>query len=142
MTKVLSKLLNRTAHRLVLGLIFVGAGVLHFVVPDFYIKIMPPFLPAPRFLVYASGGLELLGGLGLLTPLLFRPAAAGLALLLVAFFPVHVYMLINPAAVNAGSVSPLLLWLRLGFQFVLITWVLWSAGLLGEVRGGLKGSES
>ena len=48
-------------------------------------------------------------------------------------------MLVNPAAVNAESVSPLLLWLRLGFQFVLIAWVLWSAGLLGGgVRGGLE----
>ena len=139
---MLSKLFNRSAHRLVLGLIFVGAGVLHFVAPDFYLKIMPPFFPVPRFLVYASGGLELLGGLGLLTPLLFRPAAAGLALLLVAFFPVHIYMLVNPAAVNAASVSPLLLWLRLGFQFVLIAWVLWSAGLVGNVSRGPGRRES
>ena len=139
MKNVLSNVFNRSAHRLVLGFLFVGAGVLHFVVPDFYLRIMPPFFPAPRFLVYASGGLELLGGLGLLTPRLFRPAAGGLALLLVAFFPVHVYMLVNPAAVNAGSVSPLLLWLRLGFQFVLIAWVLWSAGLLREsLRRGLE----
>ena len=142
MNNTLSKLFNRNAHRLVLGLIFVGAGILHFVAPNFYFKIMPPFLPAPRFLVLASGGLELLGGLGLLTPLLFRPAAAGLALLVVSFFPVHVYMLVNPAAVNAGSVSPLLLWLRLGFQFVLIAWVLWSAGLLGDVSRGPRRRES
>ena len=81
--------------------------------------------------MYASGGLELLGGLGLLTPLLFQPAAAGLALLLVAFFPVHVYMLLNPAAVNAESVSPLLLWLRLGLSV--------RAHRVGAVVGGAVG---
>ena len=52
-----------------------SAGVLHFVNPAFYVALIPPFLPAPLFLVYASGVAELVTGLGLLWPRCRRVAA-------------------------------------------------------------------
>jgi uncharacterized membrane protein len=38
-----------------MGLFFVVAGVNHFLRPDFYMKIMPPYLPWHFPLVYLSG---------------------------------------------------------------------------------------
>lgn len=109
--------------RLVLALLFVGAGVLHFVRPEPYLRIMPPYLPAHLQLVYISGAAEILGGLGLLLPATRRLAGWGLILLLVAVFPANIYMLQTH---GAGLSVPLwALWLRLPLQAVLIAWVWW-----------------
>ncbi len=88
-------------------------------------RIVPPFLPAPFTLVYLSGFFEIAGGLGLLSGVA-RLAAYGLIALLVAVFPANVYMALEPARAGAAAVSPLLLWLRLPLQVVLIGWLLWS----------------
>ena len=51
--------------RTLLGLVFVVAGLLHFIAPGTYERIMPPYLPLHRELVYLSGACEVAGGLGL-----------------------------------------------------------------------------
>lgn len=56
------------------GPFFIVAGALHFVIPGAYHRIMPPYVPAPRAMVYASGVAEMAGGAGLLTAR-SRPAA-------------------------------------------------------------------
>ena len=47
---------------------YVGAGTLHFVRPEFYLRIMPPYIPWHVAMVQVSGAFEILGGLGLLLP--------------------------------------------------------------------------
>ncbi|UOQ75431.1 DoxX family protein [Hymenobacter sp. 5516J-16] len=107
--------------RYVLALLFFGAGVLHFLSPGPFMRIVPPYLPAPLLLVYLSGAAEIAGGLGLLLPATRRLAGWGLVLLLVAVFPANVYMLQTH---GAGLAVPLwALWLRLPLQLVLIVWV-------------------
>lgn len=51
-----------------LAVFFFGAGASHFANPDFFVGIMPPYLPAHLELVYLSGLLEILGGVALLAP--------------------------------------------------------------------------
>ncbi len=109
--------------RVVTGLVFVVAGVLHFVVPGTYERIMPPYLPLHRGLVYGSGAAEVLGGLGLL-PRRTRPAAGvGLILLLLAVLPANVQMLIDARAADKPTRWLALLWLRLALQPVLAAWI-------------------
>jgi len=80
--------LARQIFRYLLAIFFVGAGVMHFVSPDFYVAIMPPYLPWHLPLVWISGGFEILGGIGVLFPHpLRRWAGWGLVALLVAVFP-------------------------------------------------------
>ena len=56
---------------------------------------MPAFLPAPLFLVYLSGFLEIVFG-GLLLPEATRPWAAwGIILLLILIFPANIQMALN-----------------------------------------------
>lgn len=50
------------------GPFYVFAGVLHFVMPKVYMRIMPRWLPAHRELVYASGVAEIVGGAALMHP--------------------------------------------------------------------------
>ena len=58
-----------------LALLFVAAGVLHFWMPDFYVRIMPPYLPWHLELVYLSGIAEIVLGILLLIPRFQRLAA-------------------------------------------------------------------
>jgi uncharacterized membrane protein len=105
------------------GPFFVFAGVMHFVIPKAYRRIMPPYVPAPAAMVYASGVAEIVGGAGLMTG---RRRLAGWWLIatLVAVFPANLHMALHPEDypdVPGGAVS---LWARLPFQGVFVAWVL------------------
>jgi uncharacterized membrane protein len=46
----------------------VFAGAIHFISPNFFLKIMPPYLPLHLELVYLSGVFEMVLGICLLSP--------------------------------------------------------------------------
>jgi uncharacterized membrane protein len=49
--------------RALAGPFFVLADAMHFVQPRTYVRIVPPYVPRHRELVYASGVAEAIGGL-------------------------------------------------------------------------------
>lgn len=111
-----------------------GAGALHFVIPRPYESIVPPALPRPREIVYASGIAEIVGGLAVL-PSRARPwAGRWLIALLLAVFPANVYHAVAADEIPGQPVPRPLLWLRLPLQGVLIAWV-WRAT---EASGALR----
>jgi uncharacterized membrane protein len=101
--------------------IFIVAGAAHFVVPEGFVRIVPPYLPAPKALVLISGAFEILGGVGVLVPETRAVAGWGLILLLLAVFPANVHMALHPE--GFAPIPAWVLWLRLPLQFVLIAWV-------------------
>ncbi len=104
----------------IFGILFVAAGIGHFVAPGFYMKIMPPYLPLHRELVLISGVAEVALGLLLLVPKTSRFAAWGLIALLVAVFPANIYVYQNRESFpQLPSFAHLL---RLPMQAVLILW--------------------
>ena len=110
--------------RYVLALLFVLAGIWHFVHPATYLAIMPSWLPQPLALIYVSGVFEILGGLGLLPARTRRMASWGLLALLLAVFPANLYMaLIHEQLGILGWVA----WGRLPLQLPLMWWV-WRVG--------------
>ncbi|WP_435365554.1 DoxX family protein [Haloarchaeobius sp. DYHT-AS-18] len=132
MNDALDRLLARLKRPLlyVMGVLYVVAGVMHFVVPDVYAQIVPPVLPAPLALVYLSGVAEIGLGIGVMIPRTRRVAAWGLVALLVAIFPANLYMATSdvvlvgaPAAIRDPSAFGR--WARLPFQAVLILWAWW-----------------
>ncbi len=115
------------AVRSLAGPFFVLAGVMHFVIPRTYRRIMPPYVPAHKAMVYASGVAEIAGGVGLMSRGWRRLAGWWLAATLVAVFPANLHMALNPDRypdVPGGKVA---LWARLPFQGVFIGWVLGAA---------------
>jgi uncharacterized membrane protein len=106
-----------------LAVFFVVAGSLHFLHPEAYLVIMPPFLPEPRLLVAVSGLCETAGGIGILFPRVRRVAGWGLIALLVAVFPANIYAAV--ARVPLFGLAPAWLWARLPFQILFIAWVWW-----------------
>ncbi len=116
--------------RLIVAVVFVLAGVLHFVIAPFYLAMMPPWLPAHALLVQVSGVAEIVLGLGVLIDRTRVMAGWGLLALLVAVFPANVQMLLNAIDAQASAVSITMLVLRLPLQWVIGRWV-----YRGVVRG-------
>lgn len=102
-----------------MGVLYIVAGVMHFVFPAPYLKIMPKILPYPLGLVYLSGLAEILCGVGLFFDQTRIPAAWATIALLIAIFPANINMALHPDQFN---ISPWLLYLRLPLQIVLIWW--------------------
>lgn len=103
-----------------MALLYFTAGVNHFIHPAFYLKIMPPWIPVHKELVFISGIAEVLFAMLLLFPVTRRFAAWGIIALLVAVFPANIQMMLNYMDENNTR-----LWisiLRLPLQIVLIWW--------------------
>ena len=99
---------------------YVVAGVYHFINPNFYKKIMPPWLPRHYFFIYFTGVCEIVFGL-LLIPKQTRKAAAWCIIaLLVAVFPANIQMMLN--LWHQQSPHLWLAILRLPLQLLLIAW--------------------
>jgi uncharacterized membrane protein len=113
---------------------FVYIGVTHFTRPEFFTAIVPPWLPAPLALVYASGVAEIAGGLGVLPPQTRRLAGWGLIALLIAVYPANLYMALEPDAFVAQGTPLWALYARLPFQFLFIAWAWWATRPDGELR--------
>ncbi len=104
------------------GVLFVAAGLLHFVRPAMYEQIVPPQLGHASALVALSGIAEVAGGLGLLIPRTRRAAGIGLVALLLAVWPANIYMAVE-AKHFAAAAPAWTLWARVPLQVVLIWWV-------------------
>jgi uncharacterized membrane protein len=102
---------------------YVLAGVNHFVAPEFYLRLMPDYLPWHLALVYVSGVAELVLGVAVLIPRLRRLAAWGIIALLVAVFPANVHAAVQEIPLIAGD--PFWNWVRLPFQALFIAWAWW-----------------
>lgn len=124
------------------GLFFIGAGVMHFLMPARYEAMIPPELPAPRLLVLLSGVFEVAGGVGMLLKRTRPLAALGLVALLLAVLPANIH---EARANTASHVLPMpdwYFWLRIPFQAVYVAWVAWAGGLwrtFGRARLAAQG---
>lgn len=103
-----------------LSAFFTYAGFHHLFAPDFYVSIMPPWIPAHLALVYISGVFEIMGGIGVLIPRFRALAGLGLVALLVAVYPANLYMAFNPEMFPDIPVTAL--YVRLVLQFVAFYW--------------------
>jgi uncharacterized membrane protein len=81
--------------------------------------MIPNFLPCALEIVYISGIVEIVLGIGVCIPATRSISAMGIILLLIAIFPANVNMALHP---HEWKFSPLLLYLRLPLQLVLIYW--------------------
>ena len=111
--------------RVLVALAMTAIGVLHFVRPDGFVKIVPRPLPEPYVLVLVSGAFEVLFGLGLLPKRTRRWSSYGLVALLIAVFPANINMAIHHLDLNGAALPTWVLWARLPFQLVFIAVALW-----------------
>ncbi len=103
-----------------MSVLYIIAGVNHFVSPLFYKKIMPPYIPWHMKVIYVSGVLEILLGILLIPKSTRRFAAWGIILLLIAIFPANIYMMTT--YLNDHHPKLWITIVRLPLQILLIWW--------------------
>lgn len=104
----------------VMVVLYVAAGVNHFINPSIYKAIMPPWLPAHELLISISGICEIVFAILLLFTATKRAGAWCIIALLIAVFPANVQMMLNYMKENNPGL--LIAILRLPLQIVLIYW--------------------
>lgn len=123
-----------TLARLTLGVFLLLAGVGHFIATAEFTAQVPPWMPAPEFVVYASGVVEIVLGLALI---LVRRQRALVGVVVAAFFiiifPGNVWQFIEGRDAF-GLDSDLARAVRLLFQPVLVVWALWCTGAWTAMR--------
>ena len=112
----------RNAGLAIVFLWFFGGGITHFTDPDFFVNIMPDWLPWHLALVYISGVFEIAGALGILLPRTRQLAGTCLFILTICVTPVNIHMWLNPQLFP--DVSELFLSLRLVIQAILLA-IIW-----------------
>lgn len=118
--------LNMPWHLYLMAAMYIFAGLMHFVKPKAYLRIMPRYLPNPKFLVTLSGIAEVLLGIGLCFSATKELSLYGIILMLAVFLLVHFYMLSGEKA--SAGIPKWLLVLRIPLQFGLMYWAWWYFG--------------
>ncbi len=138
--KIIHQTKSQIIVRIILGifLIFTGTGHLTFMRTSFLAQV-PNWVPMqPDMVVLISGVVEVILGASLLFLSKQRTTVGWIvALFLVAVFPGNIAQLVNHDYAF-GLNSDLLLWLRLPFQPILISLILWCTGAWGEWRDKVK----
>lgn len=111
---------------LLLSGFYVVAGVNHFVNPNFYYPLIPDYLPFHEVIIYLSGLVEILLGIGVLIEKTRKISAYLLVGLLIIFISAHVHFLEIESCVEDGLCVPeWISWVRLlVIHPLLIAWVL------------------
>jgi len=101
---------------------FLG-GINHFLQPEFYLPLIPEYLPDKNFLNALAGIAEVVGAIGLLIPQTRKIAAWGIVAMLIAFIPSHVYFIQIGSCLEGGlCVSTWIGWVRLVLIHPVLIW--------------------
>ncbi len=109
--------------------LLVSAATAHIVMPEWFVAYYPSYLPYPHEAVAVSALVELLLAALLWVPRMRRVAWSCIALLMVAYVPVHVYVITHHDTI-AHPVLTIPFWLalvRLPMQSALVWWA-WRMG--------------
>ena len=105
---------------ILLSIFMIFAGINHFRDPNFYLKMMPPYLPFHTELNYLSGLFEVLCGVLLLIPKTKVLGAWLCIATFIAVYPANIYMAQNPNLFP--DLPEKVLYIRLPIQFLFIYW--------------------
>lgn len=105
---------------ILMSIVYVFAGAMHFIKPKAYVKIMPKFLPKRRTLNLVAGAFEIMAGIGLLFTETRTYSAIFIISMLVVFLLVHFNMLRGEK--YALGYPRWVLILRIPLQLVFIWW--------------------
>lgn len=88
------------------------------------IRMLPPWIPSPKKMVYFTGLCEIAGAIGLIVPSVRRAAGFCLIAFFVAILPANIHA--AKAGVTLRGKPATALWLRLPMQLVFIALAWWS----------------
>lgn len=106
------------------------AGINHFWHPEFYLPLIPPYIPMHEEVNILAGFAEVALAIGLIVKSTRQWASWGLVLLMLAFIPSHIYFIQLGGCVENGwlCTSSAVAWLRLVLIHPLLIWWMYWAG--------------
>ena len=111
----------------IMSIFYISVGINHFVDPDWFTQIVPPYLSRYDLeLVYISGVCEVMFGVLILFKKTRYYAAWGLILTLAAVFPANIYLAQSDGV--AMGTNAAIAWYRLPFQSLFIVLAYWHRG--------------
>lgn len=119
---------------LVLTFLYISVGVKHFTNPNFFLAIMPPYIPYHNFMVYLSGALEIVFALMMLFKKTRFYGCWGIILLLIAVFPANIYLYNSEIPQKILSVTKLEALIRLPYQLPLLLFAFWHSKEESSIR--------
>ena len=115
------------------GIPFILVGIEHFRSPQKFVDIVPNYLPFALFLVYLTGIMEIVGGLGIIYPNTREITGRLMVLFLIAIYPANFNMWINDIPYNGTRLTTQGHLVRLSVQFLLIIAALGFSGDLEKL---------
>ena len=98
----------------ILALFFFAAGINHFIMPSFYLPLIPNYLPLPKLLNILAGVAEIVLGVGLFFQKTRRYSGIGIAILMIAFIPSHWHFIQEGSCLSESLCVPAwIAWMRL-----------------------------
>jgi uncharacterized membrane protein len=109
---------------------YIGAGISHFFAVNFLVEIVPDILPAKEFIIYLTGVIEIILGIGLLNPKTRELSAWLIFFMLLSYLWAHIEMLIKQdyftelLHLTEYTETPGIFYYgRIGLQFVMMYWI-------------------
>jgi len=107
-------------------LIFCASGVIHFLQPEFYLQMMPEWMPFPEALNILTGVAEIALGVSYWTKYRTAGIYGSIALLAAFLLCIHLWHVIIGEFPGQPDVPVVGLWIRVVIQLLLMYW-LWTA---------------
>ncbi len=86
------------------------------------VRMVPPQVPNPGFMVTFTGVCEILGAIGLLVPRTRRVAAVALIVFLIAVLPANIHAARSGETIGGAPVTPLVPRVALQVLFIALVW--------------------
>ena len=102
--------------RILFGILFCFAGIMHIIKPKFFKNFIPEFLPKLT-INYIFGAIEFLLGFALFFTETVKNAAVGIFILMVIFLPIHIW---DATKIRPAIGSKKIAFIRVPLQFLLM----------------------
>ena len=119
---------------LIYGIPFILIGIEHFREPQKFVDIVPKYMPFALFLVYLTGVMEILVGLGIIYPDTRELTGRLTVFFLIAIYPANFNMWINDVPFNGTRLTTQGHLVRFSVQILLIITALGFSGDLQKLR--------
>ena len=117
----------RPLSALAFGAVFVSIGIQHFTNTAFFTPIVPELLGFPEFWVYISGLVEIILGIGMISPVSRRRAGFSTGVFLILVYWANLNMWVNDISVGGTNFTTMGHVFRAIAQLAMIWLSLWIA---------------
>lgn len=113
----------RTAGCIAFAALFIFTGISHFALADGMVQMLPAWVPGRYSIIYITGIVEILLGLGFLWPSVRCLSGLLTLAFLIAVLPSNIYAALNAVEFGGNINGPRYLFFRIPLQIFLLWWV-------------------